>query len=229
MTEAEFDYQWKNLPSKAIEKNDIRIKEFLTFTGFNKPLFGHCPEIHGKKCLDAGCGNGRYTYAMLKLKAARVDSIDVSAEGVAKCKMINPYAQVKSIFDLEPNPIYDFVLCWGVLNHVEKPREGFSKIASQVKSNGGFLHVMLYHVDKQNSYEEGRRLWPNMSHDEKIVYCNKMIAKHGGELHGWWDAFNPKYNWSWHPDEISQWFEEEGFTRIKLVEKYNININGRLL
>ena len=28
----EFDYQWKNLPSEDIEYNDLRVKEFLSFT-----------------------------------------------------------------------------------------------------------------------------------------------------------------------------------------------------
>ena len=28
----DFDYQWKNLPSKDIELNEDRIKDFLSFT-----------------------------------------------------------------------------------------------------------------------------------------------------------------------------------------------------
>lgn len=59
--------------------------------------------------------------------------------------------------DLKHNPIYDFVLCWGVLHHLQEPRRAFSKVASQVKKNNGILHVMLYHNDTQRVYEEGRK------------------------------------------------------------------------
>jgi len=73
----EFDYQWKNLPSKDIEYNDVRVKEFLSFTKSNpeKAMFG-------RDCLDAGSGIGRYTYAMQKLGANNVKSIDISSEAV---------------------------------------------------------------------------------------------------------------------------------------------------
>ena len=39
-----------------------------------------------------------------------------------------------------PNPIYDFVLCWGVLNHVEDPRKAFNIVASQVKNGAGCIN-----------------------------------------------------------------------------------------
>lgn len=225
--EAEFNYQWKNLPSRSIEYKADRIKEFLELTGFRKPsvFSSRSSDIAGKLCMDAGCGNGRYTYAMLKLGAKKVDGIDISPEAIAKCREINSSCQVRSILDLQPDPSYDFVLCWGVLNHIAEPRQGFSNVASQVKPNG-ILHVMVYHKDMQTAYEEGRRLWPSMSLDEKLNYCEIMIAKHGGDLHGWFDACNPKYNWSFTEDQVRKWFEEEGFVNIALINKYNINMQG---
>jgi len=203
-----------------VARTEDRIKELLQHTGLHRDFF------KGKYCLDAGCGNGRFTYAMLHLGVSRVDSIDISPEGIAKTKEVNPdYAQVKSIFELEPNPAYDFVLCWGVLNHVDKPREGFSKVTSQVKK-GGVIHLMVYHKDLQAQYKEGRKKWRKWNDEERIQYCQKMIKECGGDLHGWWDALNPLYNWSWLEEEIEKWFEEEGFRDIKLVQKYNINMRG---
>ena len=86
--------------------------------------------------MDVGCGNGRYTYAIQNLGADKVTSFDISSEGVSKCRQINPDAYVFNLMDLVPNPIYDFVLCWGVLNHVEDPRKAFNIVASQVKNSG---------------------------------------------------------------------------------------------
>jgi 2-polyprenyl-3-methyl-5-hydroxy-6-metoxy-1,4-benzoquinol methylase len=224
--DGEFDYQWKNLPSKAIEYTDDKVREFLKVTGLKKSLLGKCAAIKDKKCFDIGCGNGRYTFAMLRLGAAQVDSIDVSSEAIAKCKSINPNAKILSIFDLDPNPAYDFVLSWGVLNHISKPREGFAKLASQV-SRKGMLHIMVYHRETQYPYVEGRQLWRSYTQEQKIQYCRDMIAKNGwGDMHGWFDALNPEYNWSWHEDEVRNWFEEEGFNDIKLITRHNINMQG---
>jgi SAM-dependent methyltransferase len=222
----EFDYQWKNLDSKNIQYNKERIKEFLKFTNFKKSVIKReVPQIKNKMCLDAGCGNGRYSYAMLQLGAKHVDSIDLSEEAINKCKIINPNSRVLSIFDLSNESKYDFVLCWGVLNHIENSREGFRKIVSQVKKNG-ILHIMVYHKDTQGIYEQGRKLWNNLTVEQKIDYCNDAVKKFGGDVHGWFDAFNPKYNWSWTEDEIMKWFQEEGFGNIKLLSKYNINMQG---
>jgi len=218
----DFDYQWKNLPDKNIEYNEDRIKEFLNFTKLDAKKF-----IENKYCLDAGCGIGRYSYAMKKLGAKKVDSIDISEEGIKKCKIINPEAKIKDILKLESNRVYDFVLSWGVLHHTSDPRTAFSKVASQVKKEGGCLHVMLYHKDTQKNYQEGRKIWKNLSEEQKLDYCKKKVNEIGGTVHGWFDALNPTYNFSFSEKEIKGWFEEEGFTKIKLVTKHNINMNGQ--
>lgn len=206
-----------------IEHNDDRIKEFLQFTKLD-PI----KAIRQKYCLDAGCGNGRYTYAMLKLGAMRVDSFDISPEAVEKCKQINPDARVFNLMDLQslPRAPYEFVLCWGVLNHIENPREGFRKIASQVSSDSGILHIMVYNKNDQVKYEADRKIWLTLSHDEKVRLCEEKVKTVGGDLHGWWDALNPKYNWSFVPEEIVQWFKEEGFSHIRVTQEHQINVNG---
>ena len=102
----EFDYQWRNLPSPATEYTTDRIRELLGYVGLPASFF------QGKICLDAGCGNGRWTYALQQL-GARVRSFDVSLEAVAQCRHVNPEAYVSDILSPTPNPTFDFVLCWG--------------------------------------------------------------------------------------------------------------------
>ena len=219
----EFDFQWKNLPSPDIEYTDKRISEFLKFTKLD-PL----DSVTAKYCLDAGCGNGRYTYAMQKLGAIRVDSIDISSEAIERCRKVNPCATVQNLMEVDNSlfPVYDFILCWGVLNHIESPREGFKKVASLLKPQGGYLHIMVYHEDTQKQYEADRHKWPDLTMEEKLQLCNEKVRTSGGTVHGWFDALNPKYNHSFSVPEIVKWFEEEGFTGIKPVSKFNINING---
>jgi len=207
----EFDYQWKNIPSKLIEYNNDRIAEFLRFTDKLN--------VKDKYCLDAGCGNGRYTHAMIQLGGI-VDSFDISKEAVKKCKEINAFTFTNDIMELKPNPIYNFVLCWGVLHHLENPHEGFKKVASQVR-HGGILHIMVYHKDTQVKYTAARKAWKTMTEKERIDLCSKKKNPHG-----WYDAMNPKHNHGFTEQEIKKWFK--GFTNIKLITKYNINMQGTL-
>lgn len=218
----DFDYQWKNLPSKDIEYNDDRIAEFLKLTKLDPDQY-----IRQKYCLDAGCGNGRYTYAMQKLGATKVDSIDISPEAVQKCRQVNPDAKVSDLMELPAlsEPAYEFVWCWGVLNHVAEPRKGFSKVASQV-ANGGCLHIMVYNKKDQVQYEEDRQKWKTLTLEERLKLCEERAKTIGGTVHGWWDALNPTYNWGFTPEEVKQWFIEEGFTNVKITAKSSINING---
>jgi len=124
------------------------------------------------------------------------------------------------------------VLSWGVLMCTEDTRKAFSKVASQVKK-GGMLHVMIYDKKMDWMYDgfrgptcfEKHKIWEKLSWDEKLEMCKKMAKKYGGEIHGWFDALNPTYNWSHSADEVKQWFVEEGFTNIKKITKGNSNIN----
>jgi len=214
----EFDYQWDEIPSPTIVLNKDRIIDLLSFTKLSPKFF------KGKNCLDAGCGSGRFTWVLQQL-GAKVSSFDISPKAIEKCKQINPEAYIQDIYDLEPHPIYDFVLCWGVLHHLPTPKTGFQKISTQVKP-GGTLHIMIYHKDTQEIYENGRSQWAHLSHKGQIALCKKMIRRYGGNLHGWYDAFNPKYNWSYTPREIRKWYKENGFTEIIVTQKKNINIRG---
>ncbi|KER06990.1 hypothetical protein AAA799E16_00140 [Marine Group I thaumarchaeote SCGC AAA799-E16] len=77
-------------------------------------------------------------------------------------------------------------------------------------------------------FEKGRKLFKNFSFDEKINFCLEKVKSEGGDVHGWFDIFNPEYNWSFTHDEINDWFSKEGFskiTHIPLKSKWKPNIN----
>lgn len=235
---ADFDDQWQHMMSPEFfqqtkgqfEFDKKRVKEFLNITGFR---WNHKKIIKNKKCLDVGCGPGRWTWAMQQLKGI-VSSIDISEEAVKRCRIINPDCHKKDIFELVPNPVYDFVLAWGVLHHTHNTQEAFSKVVTQVKK-GGVFHIMVYNKENDWAYDgfrgdncvENHSLWEKLTWQEKIEKCNSKVREYGGDTHGWFDAFNPKYNWSHTKEEVKGWFEEEGFEKINIrMIKQNINING---
>jgi len=66
-----------------------------------------------------------------------------------------------------------------------------------------------------------------LSLEEKLKLCEEKVKTKGSDVHGWWDALNPTYNYSYSPDEIKQWFIEEGFTDIKWAKNIvNVNMSG---
>ena len=229
---ADFDEQWeKVMGEEYFEKKrgqfdftQKRVEEFKKLTGVKDN------EFVGKICLDAGCGPGIWTYAMQKLGAKKVGSFDISSEAIKRCKKINPNAYVNNILSLKPDPVYDFVMSMGVLHHNRNTREAFSKVASQVKK-GGMLHIMIYDKKYDHEYDgyrgetsiEKHKEWEKLSFKEKIKICENKVKTIGGDIHGWFDAFNPEVNLSFTPKEVKKWFEEEGFEKIKLRVKSHFN------
>jgi len=212
-SKAEFDFQWANIPCELNDNLPHRIEELLDLTKLPRDFF------RGKLCLDAGCGSGRYTWAMQQL-GAKVDSIDISSSAIERCKQINPNATVKDILKLEPTHAYDFVFSFGVIHHCANPREAFTKLASQVKPRG-LLYVMLYHKDTQEVYHEARRNWSLLTESQKVSVATFMAWRFGGHVYGWFDALNPLFNWAFSENEVKRMFIEEGFTNIKLVHTFS--------
>ena len=178
---------------------------------------------------------------MQQLGAKRVDSFDISSEAIKRCKKINPDAYVNNILELNPNPVYDFVLSWGVLHHNKSTREAFGKVSSQVKK-GGMLHIMVYNKKFDHEYDgyrgstsiEKHIEWEKLSFEDKIKICENKVKTKVGDIHGWFDAFNPEVSFSFTPDEVKEWFKEEGFNKMKLmvISHFNsiptsqVNMNG---
>jgi 2-polyprenyl-3-methyl-5-hydroxy-6-metoxy-1,4-benzoquinol methylase len=219
MNYSEFDYQWKNIPSDLLERNQDRVDEILNKTTLPKDFF------KGKVCLDAGCGSGRYTYALQQLEA-KVYSIDASQEAIKKCKEINKDAYHINILEIDKSPIkdirFDFIISFGVLHHMEFPRQGFDKLVSVLKK-GGYIYLMLYEKEQQKAYEKAREKTRHMTCEEK----HELIKKHFDNVHGWFDAINPKYNHGYTYNEVAAWFVEFEEAQA-LRHNRNINIIGML-
>jgi len=102
----------------------------------------------GKLILDAGCGSGRWTYAMASL-GATVVAVDLTDAGVAVTH--NATAVMENVVVLQANVLhlpfrpdsFDFVVSWGVLHHTPNTKAAFERLVPLVKK-GGQLYVMVY-------------------------------------------------------------------------------------
>jgi SAM-dependent methyltransferase len=118
------------------------VDEFLADCELPRDFFA------GKDVLDAGCGSGRWSYALSKL-GSRVHAMDLTAAGpeaLAEELAGQPDVRVcQANLSAPPFPpaAFDFVMSWGVLHHTKSTHAGFKSVARLVKP-GGTLYVMVY-------------------------------------------------------------------------------------
>lgn len=109
--------------------------------------------LKGAKCLDAGCGSGRFTIAMAQLGAHSSVGIDISERAVREATErsrrlgLGEAAIFRrgSVIDLpsEWTSSFDFVCSSGVLHHTLNPMKGVEEIFRVLKP-GGRAYLFVY-------------------------------------------------------------------------------------
>lgn len=101
--------------------------------------------FRGKRCLDAGCGNGRGSLFMLMGGAESVTSLDFSHKNVESATRFlsdfgyhNFVAQQGNLEDIPfEDQSFDFVWCNGVVMHTQNPNKCLSELSRVLKVGGG--------------------------------------------------------------------------------------------
>lgn len=217
------------------------------FTAYSETLFEESIELFftrhrqwgidggwfkGKKCLDAGCGGGRYVVALSKLGADEVVGIDISAEAVAAANArlsvrgIN-HARVlqASILDIPfPEHSFDYVVSSGVIHHTPDPKKGFLEL-DRVLKPGGKLFLSVYGT--------GGLVWfvNDVFRNSicKIVPFKMMekiwavIGVPANKRYNYLDNLYVPYCYRYTEKEIRNWLEERGYENIRRVkfERYD--------
>jgi SAM-dependent methyltransferase len=203
--------------------------------------------ISGKKCVDVGCGMGRWTRTMQKIGAQTVLSIDVSPSALASTARYNPNvlrADVVTLDEVHPElkTGFDFGNFWGVCHHTHDPARAFRSAAGLIKP-GGALYLMVYHPDGihgQPMTMARRRQFHTLKNvSDRLAYVDKVydrhwdnvltlkdnvfnqlrnvLGRHKGSKHGWLDLMEPFYNWTIPLPVIEQWFASAGFKKITIL------------
>jgi 2-polyprenyl-3-methyl-5-hydroxy-6-metoxy-1,4-benzoquinol methylase len=242
-TKASFDFQWAEIPlGRYMLENEQFRKEAAgyvsEFTGLPREWFA------GKSVIDAGCGLGRYSWALCTL-GARVLSLDQSDAGLARtaeaCKGF-PDHRTKKVDLLHELPLteqVDLVWSFGVLHHTGDTYRAFKHIAKWVKP-GGMIFLMLYGKPREgigsdyaeiNEYDDWRRKTRNMDLREKLRAVSTHMQQGNfrvvGEehIHGYFDAISPPINDLYTFEEVESWLIEAGFTDVKqTVQTRNLHI-----
>jgi SAM-dependent methyltransferase len=138
----------------GIQWNAFKKTQYDSYTGLplTSDRFWHNTkwtpeELKGKKILEAGCGAGRFTEIFLEAGADVVsfdlsDAVDVNYS-LNKNKG-NLIALQASIYDVPlKDNFFDYVFCYGVLQHTPDPEKAYINLFNKLKP-GGKISVDYY-------------------------------------------------------------------------------------
>ena len=136
----EFAYDWWNKSGhyKLLHRlNPIRLEYILSRCSLDK-----------KNVLDIGCGGGILSEELCK-QGAKVTGIDSSSKSISIAKQHaeqNNYDIKyinKSIFEITDLGIYDFIICFEMIEHINEPNDLIKKIKElSSKRSGLFLSTI---------------------------------------------------------------------------------------
>jgi SAM-dependent methyltransferase len=132
-----FSLQWekfKELQLDSRNKKDLSKKRILENTGWNLEA------LRGKNLLECGCGPGRFTEIFVKA-GANVVAIDMSRAVESNLKNIG---LKKNLLLLQGdinkikflNNKFDYVFCYGVLQHTPSPEKTLNSLVDFLKEEG---------------------------------------------------------------------------------------------
>lgn len=195
--------------------------------------------FQGKRCLDIGCGAGRWTRTLQAL-GGRVKSVDVSTHALQSTRRFNDDVEFLDLFGIagdrpDLHGAFDFVLCWGVIMCTHDPLLAFANVARTVRP-GGHLYVMVYAPTYHNSefVRSARRKYHRQltTLDERLEYAYALADDPRNTIN-LLDMLNTFYNWTIPEETVHGWFTQHGFTEVRTLNareqhKCAYHVFGRL-
>jgi SAM-dependent methyltransferase len=141
---ANFGFQWNRFSGTQLDSRTgvaISRDRFIGESGWTER------ELRGKLVLDIGCGAGRFAEVALSL-GANVVALDYSAAVDACLSNLGASPRLAvvqgDIYSLPFKPgAFDFIYCFGVLQHTPEPQRAFAAIPRFLKA-GGRLAIDVY-------------------------------------------------------------------------------------
>ncbi|MCZ6772524.1 MAG: class I SAM-dependent methyltransferase [Proteobacteria bacterium] len=269
----QFDLQWKialrgnpeysDVPGAAIDDAHIedRVYEWTRVhprgTGFSDASSGiraldHPIDpglIKGRKCVDIGCGMGRWTRTLQVIGAAEVLSIDISNSALESVKRFNQNtlrADITRLPEDHPELVeqFDFAVFWGVAMCTHDPCKALASAASLVRP-GGYIYLMVYAPEGMHNtaiVNIQRRIFSRLKTvEERLAFVEQvydrawnwsypplenlknllrnLLALPRGSQLGVLDMLEPFYNWVIPMDVIEGWMSRAGFADLLLLNE----------
>jgi len=255
-----FSFEWNTFHDVQLDilnRTDLSEKEFRGKTGWSPENF------RGRLALDAGVGAGRFSEIASRW-GAEVVGVDISFSVEAAQRNIGGRENVHIVqADLFRLPfrkeVFDLGFSMGVLHHTPDTKKAFEAVIPFVKPGGQFA-VFLYGMGPYAYFSDIWRKVTTRIPYRLVYYLSALavplyplyrlpilgialqllfpIGLHPDWRWRWlntFDWYSPKFQNKHTWPEVHQWFEESGFTEMKLFMESretslaNINFRGRKL
>jgi SAM-dependent methyltransferase len=186
--------------------------------------------FRGKKVLDAGCGNGRWAYGLLKL-GVDLTCVDINESAIEKTReaiselgdaskdvrfMRSSLEDVAEVLNGEK---FDLVFSWGVIHHCHSYNRAFDAISSLVVE-GGLIYLYLYGRESLPLPADLRafaeRVYYNSLPDaeSKMHFLMEKAGDDPKKVHNAHDVYAPLINRRLTFSEVESRLRANGFTEI---------------
>ncbi len=172
--------------------------------------------------LDAGCGNGAFSYEACRL-GNKVVGINIDPEQVRRCEEYRDFIgidpeqckfKLHDIYDAATlRQVFDQIMCFETLEHLERDSEVLALFEKIIRP-GGFLHICTprrkraaYFGEALSDTEDGGHVRLGYEFDE----LESMLADHGFEVMKTDTAIG---FFSLKLEEVLNWFERVGFRNL---------------
>jgi len=127
-----FEFEWRK-HSRILPEHE---KEYLHVLGDVLPP----SSLAGKVVLDAGCGQGRFSYFSRKYGARTVIAFDLGEQVLIASENLKDEEAVHviqaSIYNPPFKPVFDVIHSIGVIHHLPDPEKGFRTLYNLLKKDG---------------------------------------------------------------------------------------------
>jgi 2-polyprenyl-3-methyl-5-hydroxy-6-metoxy-1,4-benzoquinol methylase len=219
-----FSDQWKEIPSGNALLSDPWFRSNVTRILSEEELQVSADWFKGKKVLDAGCGNGRWSYGLAQL-GCDVTAVDINTSGLNSTKEVlgsfqgNHRVILSALEDLYLDEKFDLVFSWGVLHHCHSFTKSLQNL-SKLVDDDGMLYLYLYGRESL-SYDQDialfkKRMYYNSLPDKTSRYKYLLEQAHGDadKVHNYHDLLAPLINRRLNYNDVSTMLQKQGFNDI---------------
>lgn len=222
-TEIAFSRQWEELAEGHALLSDDWFRTNVDRILWEEEIQVKPEWFKGKWILDAGCGNGRWSYGFAKL-GANITAVDANQSAISATRKTLEKFDVEEEFHISRlenvgqllSRKYDLVFCWGVLHHCHSFNKSFDSLTKLV-SDTGMIYMYLYGRDSLSYLDDlelfKKRIYLNSLPDEKsrLAFLLKMAGNDPSKLHTVHDIYAPLINRRLDYDYVRKFLESRGF------------------
>jgi SAM-dependent methyltransferase len=221
-----FSFQWDKYPEGLYLLSDSWFKKRVADILSSQELLLSKEWFEGKKILDAGCGNGRWSYGFSQLKAdvvcvdANKSAIDSTKKAISEFNNKQEFI-VSKLEDLDQyieKESFDLGFSWGVLHHCISFNKSLKNVSNAVKK-GGFIYLYLYSRETVPLRDDiiwfRERIKYNLLDErKKYDFLLKKANNNKNAIHNYHDFYSPLINRRFEFKEIKKILEDLGYTNI---------------